>query len=94
MYQPKPIDTSDIELPDELNNLIEKLAENNHDIWALQRIQEGWTYGPKRDDSKKEHPELVPYDELPESEKDYDRNSALETIKAIMASGYGFKKKD
>ncbi len=94
MYSPTPIDTSKIVLPDELMDLIEHLAENNHDIWAKQRTQEGWTYGTKRDDDKKLHPDLVPYNELSESEKEYDRNSAIETIKAIMASGYGFKKKD
>lgn len=88
MYQPKPIDTSGIELPKELNDLIEHLAENNHHIWARQRIKEGWTYGPQRDDSNKQHPDLVPYNELSESEKEYDRNSAIETIKAVIASGY------
>lgn len=92
MYQPKPIDTSHIELPDELSDLIEKLAENNHDIWAMQRIKEGWTYGPQRDDNKKEHPDLIPYNDLPESEKEYDRNSAMETIKAVIALGYNFIK--
>ncbi len=88
MYQPKPIDTSDIQLPDDLNDLIEHLAENNHDIWARQRIKEGWTYGPQRDDAKKQHPDLVPYNELHESEKEYDRNSAIETIKAVIVLGY------
>jgi hypothetical protein len=92
MYQPKPIDTSHIEVPEELQALIEKLAENNHDIWAMQRINEGWTYGPQRDDNKKEHPDLIPYNDLPESEKEYDRNSAMETIKAVIALGYNFIK--
>ncbi len=92
MYQPKPIDTTLIVVPDELSDLTEKLAENIHDIWALQRIQDGWTYGEKRDDDKKKHPDLIPYNELPESEKEYDRKSAIETIKAIMASGYYFRK--
>ena len=88
MYKPKPIDTSKIVLPDELMDLIEHLAKNNHDIWAKQRIHEGWTYGPKRDDDKKLHPDLVLYNELTESEKEYDRNSAIETIKGVIASGY------
>ncbi len=88
MYEPKPIDTSNIELPKELNDLIEHLAENNHDTWAKQRIQEGWSFGPKRNDDKKHHPDLVPYNELSESEKEYDRKSAIETIKAVIASGY------
>ena len=92
MYQPNPIDTSTVSLPDDLNDLIEKLAENNHDIWAAQRIKEGWTYGLNRDDNKKEHPDLIPYSDLPESEKEYDRNSAIETIKAVIALGYTLDK--
>ena len=63
-YQPKPIDTSNIKLPEEIQELQEKLAENIHEIWALQRIQQGWTYGHERNDQKKEHPNLVPYDQL------------------------------
>ncbi len=92
MYQPKPINTKKIKLSDGLNNLIERLAENNHDIWAVMRIEEGWTYGPNRDDAKKEHPDLLPYNELSEEEKEYDRNSAIETIKAVIAAGYSIKK--
>ena len=87
-YQPKPMDTSDVKLPGELRKLTEKLAENTHDIWARQRIAEGWTYGPERDDGGKKHPDLVPYSDLPESEKEYDRQTALETLKAIIALGY------
>ncbi|MBI5633479.1 MAG: Ryanodine receptor Ryr [Nitrospirae bacterium] len=92
MYQPKPIDTSAIKLPDYLTELAEKLAENNHDLWAQQRIFEGWTYGPNRDDAKKTHPDLVPYAELPESEKEYDRITAMETLKTIMAMGFRIKR--
>jgi len=92
-YKPMPIDTSKVKLPDELLKLTELLAENSHDNWARQRITEGWTLGPKRDDTKKQHPDLVPYKDLPESEKEYDRKSAMETLKAIVALGYGIKKK-
>lgn len=87
-YQPKPIDTSKLTLPSGLTELVERLAENNHDNWARQRIAEGWTYGPRRDDKAKTHPDLVPYSELPDSEKEYDRNSVMETLKAIIALGY------
>jgi ryanodine receptor 2 len=87
-YKPQPIDTSGVVLPSKIVALGERLAENAHDVWALQRISEGWVLGSKRDDSKKEHPCLVPYAELPESEKVYDRNAAMETLKAIMALGY------
>jgi len=87
-YEPAPIDTSHIQLSDELLALTERLAENAHDVWAKQRIAEGWTYGPRRDDAAKQNPDLVPYGELPESEKDYDRNAAMETLKAIVALGY------
>lgn len=87
-YTPKPIDTTDINLSTELLELTEKIAENVHDIWAVGRIAEGWAYGPVRDDAKKETPCLVSYADLPESEKEYDRNAALETLKLIMKLGY------
>jgi hypothetical protein len=92
MYQPKPIDTSGVELPSSITPLIERLAEHNHDIWAQQRMAEGWTWGPQRDDTAKKHPGLVPYGELSESEKEYDRKTALEALKAIMALGYRIEK--
>lgn len=88
MYEPKPIDTSDVILPEELLRLTEKIAENVHDVWAASRIAEGWIYGTKKDAEKKVTPLLVPYADLPESEKDYDRNTALETIKLIIKMGY------
>ncbi len=91
-YQPKPIDTGGVELTAEIGELRELLAENAHDIWARQRIAEGWTHGPERNDKQKKHPCLVPYADLPESEKDYDRNAAFETLKAIVALGYQIEK--
>ncbi len=87
-YEPNPIDTSAIELPDDLVELTEKLAENAHDNWAKLRIEQGWTWGSQRDDTAKKHPDLVHYNELPESEKGYDRNAAMETLKAIITLGY------
>ena len=87
-YMPKPIDTTDIKLSSELLELTEKIAENVHDVWAVGRITEGRTYGTVRDDTKKETPCLVSYAELPESEKAYDRNTALETLKLIKKLGY------
>lgn len=92
-YNPKPIDTTDIQLPQELLELTEKIAENVHDVWAIGRITQGWNYGPVRDDEKKETPCLVPYQDLPESEKDFDRNSAIQTIKQILTMGYSIVKK-
>ncbi len=88
MYSPKPIDTSDIELPKDLLLLTEKIAENVHDVWAAGRIAEGWTYGKSKDIGKRTTPLLVPYEDLPESEKDYDRNTALATLKLIIKLGY------
>lgn len=90
MYQPKPMITSDVELPAELLELTEKLAENVHDIWAAGRIAEGWVYGETKDCREKTTPWLVPYQELPESEKEYDRKTALESIKLIRKLGYNF----
>jgi ryanodine receptor 2 len=87
-YEPRPIPTDAVEVPESLLRLLERLAENAHEVWARQRLRDGWTFGPVRDDAKKHHPCLVPYDELPESEKEYDRATALETLRAILALGY------
>jgi hypothetical protein len=91
-YQPKPIDTSKVTLPAEIVQLTELLAKNAHENWSKQRMSDGWRYGPKRDDVKKENPCLVPYEQLPESEKEYDRKTAMETLKTIQALGYGIGK--
>ena len=93
-YEPKPISTAGIELDNALHGLAERLAENNHDHWAQQRIEQGWTYGPERDDQKKTHPDLLPYDQLSETEKGYDRTSVIETLKAIIAAGYQIRRRD
>ncbi len=91
-YQPKPLDTSTVALPEDLVALTEYLAENAHDIWAAQRMADGWQYGPQRDDARKLHPCLVPYSDLPDSEKQYDRSAAMETLKAILVLGYRVEK--
>ena len=87
-YTPQPIDASDAILPEEMDALVEKMAENVHDIWAQSRIRQGWTYGETRDDALKHHPCLVPYNDLPESEKAYDRDTSLETLKLITKLGF------
>lgn len=91
-YTPTPIDTSDVELLPELLSLAEAIAENVHEVWAKSRMDEGWTYGTQRDEKSKETPCLVPYNELPESEKTYDRNTSLETLKLIMKLGFKITK--
>ena len=91
-YKPAPRDTSGIVLPRPIEALTELLARNTHENWARQRIAEGWRYGPQRDDERKEHPNLVPYEELSEADKEYDRSTAMETIKAILALGYRIEK--
>ena len=87
-YDPRPLDASSIKIEPSLNALVEALAENVHDTWARGRMDQGWTYGPARDDAAKKHPCLVPYAELPESEKEYDRNTAMATIRVMLKSGY------
>lgn len=94
MYEPKPIDTSNVTLPAELLALTERMAENVHDVWAMGRIAEGWTYGEVKDVERKKTPQLIPYMELPEAEKQYDRNTALETLKMIIKMGYKIEKED
>lgn len=92
-YNPKPIDTSDIRLSAELLELTEKIAENVHDVWASGRIEQGWTYGTERNDELKTTPCLVPYFDLPDNEKEYDRKTALETLKLIIKLGYKISEK-
>lgn len=87
-YEPQPINTSEVQPPPGLVALTEKLAENAHDHWAKQRMADGWTYGPERNDALKTNPCLVPYSELPDSEKEYDRRTAMETLKVVLALGY------
>lgn len=91
-YIPKPADTQGVALPKELLPLIEEMAKNVHEVWAQNRINEGWTYGPERDDAKKTHPCLVPYEELPESEREYDRATSQETLKLILKLGFEISK--
>ena len=92
-YIPQPINTSDIKLPEELNPLLEAMAKNVHEIWAQERMNQGWTYGEKRDDAKKHHPCLVTYEDLPEEEKVYDRNTSVETLKLILKLGFTINRK-
>ena len=87
-YIPQPIDTTDIVLPEELKQLVEKMSKNVHEVWSEGRIKQGWTYGEQRNDELKTHPCLVPYEDLPEEEKDYDRNTAIGTLKLIMKLGF------
>ncbi len=94
MYIPKPIDTSDIKLDEKLMELSELIAKNTHDVWSVGRITDGWTYGETRNDEKKQHPCLIPYEELSESEKEYDRNTSLETLKLIVKLGYTIGKEE
>lgn len=91
-YIPQPIDTSDVELPKEMEQLVEDMSKNVHDVWAEARILQGWKYGKKRDDEKKTHPCLVPYDELPEEEKEYDRKTSIGTLKLILKLGFKVSK--
>lgn len=87
-YIPNPEDLQGIKLSEDLQKLTEKLAKNTHENWAKQRIKDGWKYGVKRDDIKKEHPCLIAYEDLTEKEKEYDRITSEETIKFIIKHGY------
>ncbi len=91
-YTPNPVDTSDVQLSDDLLELSEKLSKNTHEVWAAGRIKDGWSYGETRDDEKRTTPCLVPYDELTEEEKEFDRNTSMETLKLIVKLGYKISK--
>ena len=92
LYIPHPIDTSHVSLS-EVQPLLEELARNAHEVWAQKRIEDGWTLGPRRDDAQHTHPCLVPYEQLPESEKEYDRELVNQTLKTILALGYRIVKR-
>ena len=92
-YIPAPIDTTDVVLPEELTPLIEQIARNVHEVWAQGRLSQGWTLGPERSDALKTHPCLLPYEELSEEEKDYDRHTALGTLRLIEKLGFDIVKK-
>ena len=92
MYKPEPINTDDIELGEDIMELCELISKNTHDVWAENRIKDGWSYGEKRDDAEKLHPCLVPYEELSEEEKEYDRKTSFETLKLIIKLGYKITK--
>ncbi len=87
-YIPQPIDTTDVKLPEELEQLVEQMSKNVHEVWAETRIKQGWTYAEQRNDELKTHPCLVPYEDLSEEEKEYDRNTSIETLKLIMKLGF------
>ena len=89
---PQPVDTSDVKLPEELEQLVEQMSKNVHEVWSETRISQGWTYGEQRNDELKTHPCLVPYEDLPEEEKEYDRNTSVGTLKLIMKLGFNISK--
>jgi len=87
-YHPDPKNTNGIGLPEKLFENIELLAKNVHEEWARKRVEEGWQYGSQRDDVMKLHPSLIPYDELSEGEKEYDRQTALSTLRMVISLGF------
>lgn len=91
-YKPNPVDTKSVDLPEGLKPLVEEMSKNVHEVWAATRISQGWTYGKERNDEKKKHPCLMPYEELSEEEKEYDRNTSLETLKLIIKLGFKITK--
>lgn len=93
-YIPHPVDTKDVVLPKELILLAEEIAKNVHEVWSEGRMKDGWTYGDERNDVEKHHPCLVPYESLTETEKEYDRNTSLETLKLIMKLGFKIVKEE
>lgn len=93
-YVPHPIDVDNVPLDGDLEELQEAIAENAHDVWAEARIKEGWTYGKERDDEKKHNPDIIPYTALPDSEKEYDRIMAFNTIKLVKKLGFDIVKRN
>ncbi|KAM6128234.1 ryanodine receptor 2 [Pterocles gutturalis] len=86
-FTPVPVDTTQIVLPPHLERIREKLAENIHELWVMNKIELGWQYGPVRDDNKRQHPCLVEFSKLPEQERNYNLQMSLETLKTLLALG-------
>ena len=93
IYEPSPIGLDDVELSEDLSELQEAIAENAHEIWAKNRRDQGWSYGTERNDQKKETPDMIPYCNLPETEKLYDREMAMQTLKLVKKLGFEIVKK-
>lgn len=91
-YIPNPVDTKSVDLPKGIEPLVEEIAKNVHEVWSAGRMKDGWTYGEERNDAEKKHPCLMPYEELSEEEKEYDRNTSLETLKLIIKLGFKITK--
>ncbi|XP_040017271.2 ryanodine receptor 3 isoform X1 [Gasterosteus aculeatus] len=86
-FVPTPVDTSQIVLPPHLDNVRDKLAENIHELWGMNKIELGWTFGKVRDDNKRQHPCLVDFGKLPETERNYNVQMSSETLKTLLALG-------
>lgn len=93
-YVPRPIPLDRVSIDADLTSLVEALARNAHELWAMQRLSDGWSWGPSRSDERKEHPGLVEFDALSEAEKEYDRVLVAGTLRAILALGYRVSKSD
>ena len=91
-YTPRPVDTSDVQLPEQMNALVEQMVKNVHEVWAQSRLEQGWIYGKERNDALKQHPCLIPYEDLPEIEKAYDRDTAIGTLKLMIKLGFKISK--
>ena len=91
-YVPNPINVDDIVLPEKIAELTEYIAENTHEEWAKQRFKEGWTFAPKTNKKLKQSFDLIPYCELLDSEKEYDRKMAMNTLRVLYKIGYRLEK--
>ena len=93
-YQPRPLDTSDIVLPDAVGEVADLLSKNVHEVWAAQKVSDGFSYGERDDKTLKTHHNLVPYEDLSQEDRQYDRNTALETVRVLLKLGFVIQKKD
>ena len=66
---------------------LEELSRAEHDRWMAAKLVQGWTYGPERDDARRIHPDIVPYDALTEAIKDLDREQVRIMTRLLAATG-------
>lgn len=93
-YKPNPIDTSTIQLPNDILEDAQTLAKNTHEMWAKGKLSDGYTFGLETSEEKKTHKNLVPYEALSPEDKAYDINTSLETIKVLLKLGYTIGRTD
>lgn len=95
-YNPQPVDLSHVQLPEGMDSLRELLAAHNHDTWAANKMspRNGYVYGKETNDQADPptHCDLIPYEDLDDEKKKWDRDTAEASIRLLIHLGYTITK--